>query len=516
MRAPWSLAVAFAIAGCGWGSLPDHGWTSLDRPLWSPHDVLPTADGLYVPLPHAGKLVLIRTDGTWSEVPTGEGRVKRLVASPGAGTVLAFVERYRCKTRSADRRIRTVDDCPPGDLVSHTEVVALDGAEVTSRVMLPSTYNALAFSDDGRFAIAWLDFTDPDLEVSGVVSLTSVVVLDLAQGTATPVSVGFAADRALFVQDEDGRAVRAVVLSRNSVALVDLTLEVPARSVTFPLTLDPDTEVVPVGVALTPDGRHAIIPVQGRRDLYLLDLVGQSINIVELAGLPSDVAVHAGLDRTVLVYSDTPQAEVLEHAFFDLTTLDLDEPMDHVAQASEFVVLYGTADQHDVYRLDVASTQLVEYRLENPAVSLHVAPTEDFAIALTRPEMGGGSPYDASPGMEILDLRGDDTQPFLLEGQGLGVAWSHDGARLVALVLQEGVEYLYQLDPYTGRATQLDLPQPPLSIGSMLDGTFYVTHDNRLGLISFFDPATQRRVEVEGFAALGIMDPIEVLTTEAE
>lgn len=147
-------------------------------------------------------------------------------------------------------------------------------------------------------------------------------------------------------------------------------------------------------------------------------------------------------------------------------------------------------------------------------MSLHVAPTEEFAIALTRPETG--SPYGMSPGMEILDLSSDDTQPFLLEGQGLGVAWSHDGGRLVALVLQQGVEYLYQLDLYTGRAAQLDLPQPPRTIGAMLDGTFYITHDNRLGLISFLDPATLERVEVDGFATLGLLDPIALHTTEEE
>lgn len=510
------LPLLLLLAGCGWNHLPDNGQTLLQMPLWDPHAVLPTTDGLYVPLPHSGKLALVRPDGTYAAVETGEGRITRLASSPDGETVVALVERYRCETKNPDLKVRTVEDCPSEDLKSSTEINVLDGTEVEAALKLPGTYNALAFSEDGRFAIAWLDFSDPKLEVSGVVSLTSVMVLDLERELVTPVSVGFAADHALFVHD-GGQAVQAVVLSRNSVALLDLTAEVPRRSVTFPLTLDPDSSVVPVGVALTPDGRYAMIPVANRSDLYLLDLEHQSINIVELAGRPADLAVQPQHDRTVLVYGDTPEVEVLDHAFFDLTTLRLDEPMTRVLQGEHFALLYGTSGQHDVYRLDVGTHQLVEYRIENPVASLHLAPTEDFAIALTSPEgWGDGSLYDRSPGMEIIDLNHSDTQPFLLEGQGLGVAWSQSDTRLVALVLQEGVDYLHQLDLYTGRAEQLELAQPPVTIGTMPDGDFYITHENRLGLISFMDPDTNELVEVVGFAAIGIIDPIEVVTTEEQ
>jgi hypothetical protein len=113
--------------------------------------------------------------------------------------------------------------------------------------------------------------------------------------------------------------------------------------------------------------------------------------------------------------------------------------------------------------------------------------------------------------MEILDLRDDDTQPFLLEGQGLGVVFSQSDTELHALVLQQGQDYLYQLDLYTGVAVEIDLSQPPVAIGSMADGSFYITHTSGLGLVSFLDPVTGDVTEIGGFGAIDLYQPIELL-----
>jgi hypothetical protein len=285
--------------------------------------------------------------------------------------------------------------------------------------------------------------------------------------------------------------------------------------VTFPLTLDPDSVVIPVGIELTPDGRYALISVAGSSDLYALDLLNKSINIVELSHNPTDMAVNEATDRTVLVYNSGSVVDVLEHEFFDIDTFNLDEPMRRIANGSTFSLLWSDANEHDVYRLDLETNVLVEYRLQNPAISMHIAPTEEFAIALTRPENGFNSGieglYDSSPGMEIIDLDDDETQPFLLEGTGLGVSWASTEATLHALILQEGADYVYKLDMYTGRAENIELAEPPLAIGNMNDDTFFITHDIPLGLVTFLDPKTNETREVSGFASLGMADAIELL-----
>ncbi len=44
-------------------------------------------------------------------------------------------------------------------------------------------------------------------------------------------------------------------------------------------------------------------------------------------------------------------------------------------------------------------------------------------------------------------------------------------------------------------------------IGEMPDGSFYITHDSPLGLVSFLDPTDPSAIEtVSGFATLGLFD----------
>ena len=151
---------------------------------------------------------------------------------------------------------------------------------------------------------------------------------------------------------------------------------------------------------------------------------------------------------------------------------------------------------------------------------MHLAPTE-VAIALTRAESGVNSGvdglYDRNPGMEILDLTGDKakSRAYLLEGQGVGLAFSATETALHALVLQQGIRYLYKLDLYTGAEETLDLSAPPKHIGTMPDGEFFITHESGLGLISFYDPNTGTVREASGFGALGL-DPDIALIKEEE
>ncbi len=512
---PWpALCVLGLIAGCGWNHLPQQDTRYLDDALWAPADAISTEDGLYVRLPHAGALVRINQGVDPTLVNVGEGRVTRIAAAPDDQTVLAFIERYRCTTEDPReaRRIEVIEDCGEGDLEIETEISLVRGNELGIGQPIDGAYNAVAFSDDSRFAIAYLDFTQ-EITLEGVVNLNGVVVLDLQDNSSTIVTVGFAPDRVLFNYDEGGGVTSAVVLSKNQVASVDLLSE-PHAVTRFPLTLDPDTERLPNGVDLTPDGRYALISTVGSSDLYAIDLINESINIIDLSGDPATLAVDDDADLSVLVYDDRPLVEVMEHDLFEVDTLELDEPMNQIHTLGGTALLWSTNGLHDLYRLNLEDNALVEYRLQNPATSLHVAPTQEFAIALTRPEGGGGvgvdALYDQSPGMEVLDLRDAGSEPFLLEGQGLDVAFVAGETSLDALVLQEGVDYLFHYDLYERSSREIELSAPPVAIGSLSDGTFWITHDVALGLVSFLDP-DGGVTEIGGFAGLGVLDPIDLI-----
>lgn len=510
------------FAGCGWDFLPNGNQSTVTPPLWDPNGAVATEDGLYVPLPHAGAAVLVRNDGSWERIDIGEGRLTHLYAAPDQRNVLAFVERYTCETEDPRdaKRIDTPEECPSEDLTVDTEISLINGGLAGPATPVSGAYNQVAFSADGKFAIVYIDFAQ-GVEINGPLNLTGVVVVDLEDGTSDPVAVSFAADRVLFVEDEAGASTTAVVVSRNNVSVLDLTVDPPSIAVTFPLTLDVDTVVDPVGIDLTPDGRYALLSAAGSADLYVLDLEQHSINIVELAGAPSAMAVSSA-DRTVLVYGSRNVVETVDHALFESETVELDEAMNRITLLGEQSALLwsdgANRTQKDLYRFDVLTGGVVEYRLQNPAMAVSIAPTEEYAVVLTRAEaFSGGNDvdavYDQHPGMEIVDLNSDNVVPFILEGNGLGLAYTYDDTHLNALVLQEGVENLFQIDLYGGGSVEIDTSAPPVAIGSMPDGRFFVTHDRALGLVSFID-AQGDVTEVGGFASAGILDPIELIDAE--
>jgi hypothetical protein len=486
---------------------------------WDPENVVVASGALYLRLPTAGAVVRIAPGEEAKRLDLGEGRVTRVSGSPDGSRIVAFLEQYKCVFDEDDdvQHVDNVEDCPPDSLVVETSLKVINGTDVADTLPVAGTYNAIAFSDDGSYGIAYVDF-EQNIVVDGVLNLTGVVALDLNTGARTVVPVGFAADRVLFTNEGGASTTKAVVLSRNEVAVVDLVAQPPSVEVTFPLTLDPDDPVEPTSVDLTPDGRYALISTLGSSDLYALDLEQHAINIVELAESPADLQVWDAHDRTVLVYSNRPVVELLDHTFFDVESFDLDESMTDVVLSGDNAVLFSTGNQHDLYRFDFSDQDVIEYRLQNPAVSVHVAPTGEYALALTRAEGSSGQGvdalYDLNPGMEIIDLRSDDSEAFLLEGQGLGVAYSSDESSLAALVLQEDIDYLYRLDLYTRDAREIELSAPPVAIGSLPDGTFWITHDAGLGLVTFLDSEGDVVSEVGGFATLGFFDPIEVIDEE--
>jgi len=204
--------------------------------------------------------------------------------------------------------------------------------------------------------------------------------------------------------------------------------------------------------------------------------------------------------------------EVMDHDLFDTRQIALDQAMTNIVPGADFLLLYGKSGQKDVYRYLWETGELIQYRLQNPATGLRLAPGGEFAVAMTRAEGTGATGvegfYDGQPGMEILDLRGTShaAVPYTLEGEGVGLAFTEAGGGLWSVVLQQGVEYLWRGELATGAADTIALAAPPLGIGTMPDGPFYVTHDDGFGLITFYDPATDTTEVAAGFALQGLLE----------
>lgn len=490
LRALLPLAL---LAGCA----GDQGGWGADGPLWDPN-VIATNDGVYVRLPVAGRLVRVAQDGHYDVVDLDGAAPDDIVLAPDQSTLIVKASWSICN--DDDPKIRTISDCDEEDRDTAWEVnVVRDGARIGSTA-IPPEYNRFTFNEDGSLGAAFLDLTGTGgLDFDGVLSLADVVFFDLSNGDSRTVAVGFAPENVLFTPGGG----RAVVLSRSEVAVVDLTTW--TTTVSFPLTLDLDQEVIPTDVALTPDGRYAIVSAQGSADLYVLDLEGESIDLIELDGVPTDLLVDEVHDQTLIVYGHAA-FDVLDHELFEVTTWPLAEATSQLLAADGKTLLYnGSGYGHDIYLFDPATEEVVEYQAENPVRSLQVTADNRYAVATMIPE-GSGSGFNAYYGLAVVNLAGDERPLALaLEDSPVGVALVENGGENYAMVLLNGSRTLYKVSLTDGAADPLELSGLPLGLTASPDGSFVIPQDSSVGLLTFLDPATGGTTDVTGFATSGML-----------
>lgn len=508
------LSSAAALTGCDpFANLPNDGYRTLDGPLWDARSVVAASDGIYVRLPEAGRLVRVTDDGSHAAVDLDGARPMRLIPTPNADQVLVFGRWPVCD--DPDPKVTTVDDCDEDDLSTDSELAIVENGQRIGAVQLPAHLNALAFAPDGATAVAYLDFQEgADIEIDGIVDLTEVVFVPLAGGDPVSVSIGFSPSNILFADDGS----RAVIMSRSKVVVVDLgTYEVQAE---YPLALDADQEVDPQDAVLTPDGSTALVSVVGSTLLYKLDLENDAIDIEDLDAVPSDLAVAASTDETLVAYAGSAKVDVLRHDVDELDDpIELDDPVTGIVVTDTTAVLYNdVASTYDVYALDLESQALTEYRVANPVDRLEVSPGGLYAVATLRPESsygGGLDEYqDRNWGLGVADLSDDEMVSLVLEAPPVGMALVEGATTTHALLLLQGINTVLQVDlANPSQPVALELPAPPRSIGDLPDGRFFITHEAGSGMISFLDPESDPPMltSASGFAMVGLFDENDTL-----
>ncbi len=495
-----------ALLGCDpFGHWPYNNSSDIEESLWD-DAVVSASDGVYVRLPRARSLVRVQDSGDVAVVDLDGATPERLIASPSGDEVLVFAKWPECKDDDPD--IEMVSDCPEEELSYNAELAVVAGGKRLSYSSIPGHMNAVAFSGDGRTAVAYLDYEqDADLTVDGLVDLTEVVFIPLGGGETSSVSIGFSPNNILFSDDN----TKAVIMSRSKVVVVSLeTYEV---LVEYPLTLDADQVVSPSDAVLTPDGAYALVSIEDSSLLYQLDLENYSIDIEDLDGVPADLAVDDGTDATLIVYDSLAQIDVFDHDTFELLEpVDLDDPATGILLGNGFAVIYNDrGGSHDVYRYDLDTTELTEYVVDNPLDSMMLSDDGTFGVAVLTPEGTSGSGLDAYQdqrwGLAVLELLDDDAVSLVVESQPVGMALVEQEQTTFALVLMDGLDTLLQVDLASpSQAAQIDLPSPPTSIGAMPDGRFIITHEASLGELSFLDPVTGEPTTVGGFASYGLLE----------
>jgi len=382
---------------------------------------------------------------------------------------------------------------------------------------VPPVFGDFAFSEDGRWAAAIPDAERASSSDAGLVSLDTLLLLDLDGDVRWQVPVGFDTRSVRYLPSADGSTAALMVMSSTDVAIVDLTGPEPDLTTTYPLTLDDDQSVTPLSVALTATRSHALVTVAGVSDLYTLDLVNPSINLVALPATPTDVYVDVAADRSLIAYGSA-RIDVLDHATFTLDPIALDGPVHRFLGAQDVVVALAAAGQAglDAYRIDLSDPDdvlLDDYRLNTAPRAAWIAPNAAFAMV-----QGGGG---VAPRLQVLDLRevegeiDDDVRVLATEGDVTEVVWTDPEDGLEARILQQGVDRLYTLDPDLLVAEETLLSMPPQVVGALPDGTTWIGHADALGRVSFLD-ADGGITLTTGFARIGRFDGPTLLDTEGE
>lgn len=462
-------------------------------PTWVPESTTATTDGVYTLMPRVGLIAQFIGEVDVTYVDVRPHRFQSILPMPDGKRLLARTQTTRCEEELPERN-PSVADCPY-DAVRYDEAVRVITDGVASEpVALEPGLGALHMSPDGRFAAA-LANAGADDAIGGLVNLTAMQVIEVDTSESWIVSTGFAASEVLFLQDAAGVTDAAIVLAPNEVALVDLTAQSPDPEVVFPLRLDGFGQTLPRSVTVTPDRAHALVTIQGSSDLFVLDLVAYSINILSLRGVPTTLTLDPDGDRTFIGYSNSSVIEAVDHGTFDLRAWTTHGTVDRMLIREGALYAWNRSGGTFVERIDLATDDQVSWPLNYASGELFVSP--DNAWALTTP-----SAYPAR--FELLDLAAGadgeldtDPRPFGLDGVVLDAAF--DGTAGSALLLQADQDDVLRVQWPSLEAEAIALSQPPVAIGAAATGGWFVTHPEPQGLVSFL--STDGVVaEIGGFA----------------
>jgi hypothetical protein len=169
--------------------------------------------------------------------------------------------------------------------------------------------NALTVSPSGRWITAWTDARNiaaPN-PLQGYQAIT-LIDLSVTPPAKTILSVGFRPVDVAYAADDSA----AFAVTEDGVSVVDLTRAgAPRVTGNVPLTDDPTEDADTRDVAITPNGRLAVVRREGSASLEIVDLATGTRGSIGLSGAITDVDVTADGQSAVAVVRDTAEVAII-------------------------------------------------------------------------------------------------------------------------------------------------------------------------------------------------------------
>lgn len=371
-------------------------------------------------------------------------------------------------------------------------------------VPLRDGMNRLSLSETGRWAMTWYDESWPSSgSWAGVVSFNEVSFVGVDDAVHAPLVVGYRPHGVEW--SADGR--RAVVVSDDLLAVVDLTAETPVATL-FSLS-DYDDPPAAEEVVLSPDGEYAIVRQFGAEGLLAVNLDSGERITLPMLGTPTDMDVDPTGTRLAVLVRD--RQEIYE---FDLaspladpllTVLDTQADYGSLAYCGDdgLAVLYTNASA--TARLGVwnaSNGTVTEKTLVKPVETVGAVTGRATGVVFhTRSDQAGiddDSPFKGEWALSLLDLESMIATPFLLSAETEAWGSTDDGA--FTFVGLKEAPLLEVFDVATHLPYEVALPSAPTNVGSLPGRPVgYASMEHDLGRIGFYDAETGDLDTLTGF-----------------
>lgn len=367
-----------------------------------------------------------------------------------------------------------------------TLLVATKDAITTKMFKTAARANALAFSADGRFAIAWVDSTKiqnaPQTE-----GFQDLAVLDLTDGSSTILAVGY---RPVTVGFAEG-APRAYAVTQDGVSIIDLTARRLWRNVA--ISDNPSEDPGTRDVFVTKSGDLAFVR---RDDSPVITAVSLDTGVrtpITLSGPVTDLDLTDKGDKAVAVVRSTSEVAVLPipgivqnpTTFTSVTVTGQVVGSVSLAPGGARAMLYTNATP--VERLTIlelgASSAFRTVRLYAPVLGVFSAPDAANAVVLH-----DTSTLPSAPSAFSLVPLAQDLPAKIVAMQASPTAVAVTADRAV-VAEKNGSTFA----AYVGRMPELmvdryPLASPPTAVGVVETARrAYVAQDHPEGRLTFID-----------------------------
>jgi hypothetical protein len=423
------------------------------------------------------------------------------VANPKSGRValvdattlsIRTVEAGNAPTYVAQVPARSVDTILVLNVASQDATLL----EATPQAIKATTFptaaqaNAMAFSSDGRFAIAWTDATKLAAPPPKTDGFQDLAVLDLQAGTSTVLAVGY---RPVTVGFAEG-SPRAYAVTQDGVSLIDLTAA-PIVKKNVALSTDPVNDPGTRDVFVTRDGTRAFVRRDGSSAITTVSLDTGALADITLSGAVTDMDVTDTGDRAVAVVRDTSEVAVFPvadpAAKTSVTVTGETIGSVSLSPGGTKALLYTNAIAIESFTiLDLgaltAPSPFRTVRLHSPVLGIFSSPDAQYAVVLHDATSG---PTGAPGAFSVVSIAQDlPAKIQALLAKPTAVAVQNDRAIVAERDDTQQVFGAYLARMPELRVDRYELASPPIAVGLIpAANRAYVAQQHPDGRITFID-----------------------------